>query len=115
MQHRRHLPGQERTARSKVTKLLHDKPFVAGGLVKMARTCGKANCKCTRGEKHVSWYLSTRHGAVRKMIFIPLQWEKDMIEWVNTYKEITKQIDIISQQCLERFTMSSKEERNGDS
>jgi len=43
------------------------------------------------------------------MIFIPQQWEKDIIEWVNTYKDITKQIDIISQQCLERFTMSSKE------
>lgn len=115
MQHRRHLPDQERYARSKVTKLLHDKPFIVGGLVKMARTCGKANCKCARGEKHVSWYLATRHKGVRKMIFIPQPWEKDVFEWVNSYKEITKQIDIISQQCLERFTTSSKEERDRDS
>jgi hypothetical protein len=115
MLHRRHLPTQERTARSKAVKFLHDKPFIAGGLVKMARTCGKANCKCTRGEKHVSWYLATRHKGVRKMIFIPQLWEKDIFEWVNTYKEITRQIDIISQQCLDRFTTSNKEERDGDS
>jgi len=115
MLHRQHLPDKERTARSKAVKSLHDKPFIAGGLVKMARTCGKANCKCTRGEKHISWYLSTRHKGVRKMIFIPQQWEKDIFEWVNTYKEITRQIDIISQQCLDRFTMSNKEERDGDS
>jgi hypothetical protein len=49
------------------------------------------------------------------MIFIPQQWEKDIFEWVNTYKEITRQIDIISQQCLDRFTTSNKEERDGDS
>jgi hypothetical protein len=109
MRHRRHLPEQERTARSKLTKLLHDEPFVAGGLVKMARTCGKANCKCTRGEKHVSWYLATRYKNARKMINIPRHWETDVFEWVKTYKEIMKQTDIISQHCLERFMISSKE------
>jgi hypothetical protein len=115
MRHRRHLPGQERIARSKVTKLLHDRPFVAGGLVKMARTCGKANCKCRKGDKHVSWYLATRHKGVRKMICIPRQSEKDVIEWVKTYKEITKQVDFISQQCLERFMISGNGGRDGDS
>jgi hypothetical protein len=115
MRHRSHLPNQERLARSKAAKLLHDKPFVAGGLVKMSRTCGKAGCKCTRGEKHVSWYLATRHKRARKMICIPRQFEKDISEWVETYKEISKQIDIISQQCLERFMISGKGERDKDS
>lgn len=108
MKHRGHLPQQERIARSRVTKLLHDQPFIAGGLVKMARTCGKPNCKCTRGQKHVSWYLSTRHGQARKMISIPRQWEKDVFAWVKTYKEIMQQMDIIAQHCLERFVLSGK-------
>jgi hypothetical protein len=115
MKHRHHLPEQERLARSKVTKLIHDMPFVMGGLVKMARTCGNPRCKCAKGEKHVSWYLSTRYKGARKMISIPRQSEKDVTEWVNTYKEITKQIDIISQQCLERFIKSTKAERAEDS
>jgi len=108
MRHRGSLPEQERIARSKVTKLLHDHPFVAGGLVKMARMCGKANCKCARGDKHVSWYLSTRHQKTRKMINIPRQWEKEMFAWVKTYKEVLKQLDRISQHCLERFLTASK-------
>lgn len=115
MKHRSHLPEQERSARSKLAKLVHDKPFVVGSLVKMARTCGKAGCKCTKGDKHVSWYLATRHKGVRKMLCIPRQSEKDVIEWVKTYKEITKQMDIISQQCLKRFMTSGKGERDKDS
>ncbi len=115
MKHRSHLPEQERSARSKLTKLLHDKPFVAGSLVNMARTCGKAGCKCTKGYKHVSWYLAVRHKGARKMICIPRQWEKDVIDWVNTYKEITNQIDTISQHCLERLTISGKKGRQKDS
>lgn len=115
MRHRRHLPEQERIARSRVTKLLHDKPFVAGGLVRMTRTCGKANCKCTRGDKHVSWYLATRYKEARKMISIPRTWEKNVFEWVRAYKEIMRQMDIISQHCLERFMISSKGGRDKDS
>lgn len=115
MRHRRYLPDQERTARSKAAKLLHDKPFIAGSLVKMARICGKAGCKCTRGDKHMSWYLAVRQKGVRKMICIPRQSEKDVFEWVNTYKEISRQIDIISQQCLDRATISGKRERQRDS
>lgn len=115
MRHRSHLPEQERLARSKATKLLHDKPFVAGSLVKMARTCGKTGCKCTKGDKHVSWYLAVRHKGARKMICVPRRSEKDVIEWVNTYKEIAKQIDTISQQCLERIVISGKRGRQGDS
>ena len=114
MRHRSYLPGQERLARSKATKLLHDKPFVAGSLVKMARTCGKKGCKCTKGDKHVSWYLAVRHKGTRKMICVPRQSEKDVIEWVNTYQEIARRIDAISQHCLERV-VSGKKGRQGDS
>lgn len=81
----------------------------------MARTCGKAGCKCTKGDKHVSWYLAARHRGARKMICIPRQWEKDVIAWVSAYKEITKLIDLVSQQCLERFSTSAKRERQKDS
>ena len=115
MRHRGYLANQERAARSRAAKLLHDKPFIVGSLVRMARTCGKGGCKCTKGDKHVSWYLAVRQKGVRKMICVPRQAEKDILEWVNTYKEISKQIDIISQQCLERASLSGKKERQRDS
>ena len=51
MKHRTALPENERRARSRATQLIHDKPLIVGGLVEMANTCGKPNCKCTKGEK----------------------------------------------------------------
>lgn len=110
MKHRNNFSKKERIARSKAAKLVHDMPFVAGSLVKMARTCGKANCKCTKGDKHVSWYLAIRHNGARKMICLSRQREKDVIGWVNTYKEIMKQTDIISQQSLKRIMDDKKQE-----
>lgn|SRR5208283_5656510 len=112
MRHRSHLTEQERMARSKITKLLYDSPFIAGALVKMARTCGKPNCKCTRGEKHESWCLAVRYQGKRKMLHIPHELESAVFEWVHTYKGITSQMDIISQQCLERFILSSKRDKD---
>lgn len=32
--------------------------LVKGVLVKVQRTCGKAGCKCARGQKHTCWQLS---------------------------------------------------------
>jgi Family of unknown function (DUF6788) len=106
MKHRLHLPQKERFARSKMAKLAHDMPFVIGSLVKMARTCGKATCKCRQGKKHLSWYLALRHRGRRKMICIPKQHEKEVFTWVENYKEIMKQMDIISQEYAERIGQS---------
>ena len=114
MRHRGYLPEQEREARSKAAKFLHEEPFIAGSLVKMARTCGKKGCKCTKGEKHVSWYLSVRHKGARKLIIVPREMEKAAAQWVKTYKEITKHMDTISEQCLEQV-ISGKKENRGDS
>jgi len=111
MKHRSHFSAKERSARSMAAKLMHDRAFIVGSLVQMKRACGKANCKCTKGAKHVSWYLSIRHKGKRKMICIPRQWERDVIDGINTYREITKHMDTISQASLERITLSADKGR----
>ncbi len=108
MKHRNSLSGKERSARSKAAKLIHDSPFVVGSLVEMANTCGKPNCKCTRGDKHKSWCLAVRYQGKRKMIHIPREWEDAVFEWVKTYQELWKQMETISQASLERITLSKK-------
>jgi len=57
MRPRSHLPDPERRARSRLTQILHDQPFLCGSLVTMRRTCGKPGCKCTRGDLHPGLYL----------------------------------------------------------
>jgi hypothetical protein len=69
----------------------------------MARTCGTAGCKCTRGQKHVSLYLSIRVKGRRKMIYVPSDWEERIRSWVRTYQEVNGLVDEVSQACLEQF------------
>lgn len=108
MIHRNSISEKERSARSKGTKLIHDSPFVVGSLVEMARVCGKPNCKCTRGDKHKSWCLAVRYQGKRKMIHIPHELENAVFEWVNTYQELWKQMETISQANIERITLPRK-------
>ena len=108
MKHRNYLSQKERGARSKAAKLVHDKPLIVGGLVEMARTCGKPKCKCTAGEKHKSWYLSLRHKGKRKMINIPRACEADIFEGIKTYQEVWERLGLISDASLERIITSRK-------
>lgn len=111
MRHRSHLPSQERAARSKLTQLLHDHPLIRGSLVTMARTCGHAGCKCYRGEKHLSTYLSVRLEGDRKMIYVPRELEDNVRAWVETHRETERLLDHVSQACLTRFLERKKGEK----
>lgn len=80
----------------------------------MARTCGNPGCKCTRGEKHVSLYLSTRvtdekGKSKRKMIYISPEWEERLRTWVNNYKRSEELIEGISAETLKRFLVAKVE------
>jgi len=108
MRHRGHISAKERKKRSQLAKLLHDRRFLCGSLVTMARTCGNPGCKCMRGEKHVSLYLAMKDGSKRKMIYIPRKWEQSISLWVQNYQNIKKLTDEVSQLCLQRF-MEGKE------
>ena len=104
MRHRGYLPKDELKQRSRLAKAVHRKPFLQGSIVKTTSQCGKENCWCAKtGKGHPACYLSIRVGAKRKMIYIPKKHEKQIREWVKTYKEITKGITKISKSCLDRF------------
>lgn len=111
MKHRNALPPKVRSARSRATKLIQDSPFVIGSLVEMANTCGKPNCKCTRGDKHKSWCLAVRDQDKRKMLHIPHELENDVFKWVDTYRELWKQMETISQANVERITLLKKTDK----
>jgi hypothetical protein len=108
MKHRNAIPEKERRARSKAAKLIHDSPLVIGSLVEMANTCGKPNCKCTKGDKHKSWCLAVRDQGKRKMIHIPHELENEVFKWVDAYRELRTQMQTISQANVERITLFKK-------
>lgn len=110
MRTRSHLSAKERDARSQLAKLVHDHMLLRGSLVTMSRTCGKPNCRCRHGEKHVSLYLALRVGKARKMIYVPPVLEEIVGSWVETHRSVEALIERISEGCLERFVKAKQEE-----
>lgn len=59
------------TERSKLlNRVMRPRKMVNGSLYQMGRSCGNPNCKCARGEKHVSWYLSRKIARKTKLTYI---------------------------------------------
>ncbi len=104
MKPRSHWPEGERSARSKLTQLLHNEPFVKASMVKMTRTCGKETCVCVRkGKKHVSWYVALQYQGKRRMICVPTDKVEAVRRAVGNYKTIVNLCGVISTYCFERI------------
>ena len=92
----------ERAARSRLAQLLHDREFIRGSVVSMARTCGKAGCRCNQGEKHVSAYLSAKVAGKRRMVYIPDALQDEVRRCVETHREVERLAETVSGACLDR-------------
>ena len=93
---------EERAARSRLAQLLHDHELISGSVVVMARTCGKAGCRCQKGDKHVSLYLSIKLEGKRRMVYVPAELEEEVRRHVAAYREVERLTDVVSTACVER-------------
>lgn len=103
MTHPAYLSPHGSAARSQLTKLLQSRPILRAGLVSMARTCGKASCKCAKGEKHVSLYVSLKVGRTRKMVYVPPELEQTVRSWAESYREAAALWETVLQEYLQRL------------
>jgi len=78
----------------------------------MARTCGKAGCRCERGEKHVSLYLSTKVEGKRRMIYIPNELEEEVRQRVAAYREVEQLTEVVSAACVNRVLERKRERKS---
>ena len=73
-----------------------DGHVIRGTLVLMKRVCGNKRCRCTRGQKHESWYISQSHKGVTRMIYVPGQSEEKVRQCVQNYQDIKNLLDELS-------------------
>lgn len=95
--HRSKMPDAERRLRSSLTQLVSKTALVRGTLAERERTCGKPNCRCARGEKHVSLYLVTRLEGKTIQLFIPKALEDQARRWVSDYQKVRALLEEVSQ------------------
>jgi len=47
----------------------------------------------------------------RKMIYVPRQLDEEVRSWVETYREVERDIDVLSEACTERLLKKKNEAR----
>jgi len=103
MSYRCQRSPQERRTRSELAQLLTEDFFLPGSLVDKARSCGKPNCRCQRGQLHRSLYLAVRHQGRRTLLYIPKALEETVRQGLDHGRRLYHSLDALGQQELERL------------
>lgn len=92
------MSSKERTHRSRLLSLIREGPILRGTLSILRNTCGKPNCKCARGEKHESLYVSqSRQGKLHSR-YIPKAMREQVSQWIERYHKIQNLLEELSQE-----------------
>jgi hypothetical protein len=86
----------ERSTRSELARLVSREQLIRGNLALLKHTCGKAGCRCQRGEKHESFYLAQSYKGKKRMVYIPKELEKEIRQWVKQYRKSRTLIEKLS-------------------
>ena len=86
----------ERRARSQLAQLLSQRGVIRGTLLVRRRKCGKANCRCARGEGHESLFLVISQNGRTRQLFVPKDWESRVRLWVEDYHRARGLLEEIS-------------------
>ena len=81
---------------------------IRGSAVIMERVCGSESCRCIRGHKHRSLYISQYHKGAPRMVYIPKANEKKVLKLVDNYRALKSAIYKASELNLIRFTAGKK-------
>lgn len=81
---------------------------IRGSSVIMERVCGSSSCRCIRGHKHRSLYVSQYHKGAPRMVYIPKINEKKVLKLVSNYRILKAAIHKASELNLGRFTAGKK-------
>ncbi|MBI1871373.1 MAG: hypothetical protein HYS07_09300 [Chlamydiae bacterium] len=76
---------------------------IRGSLVIMKRVCGKKNCKCVKGYRHESLYISQGVKGKTRMIYVPRSSGKKVRQYVEHYHEIKKFLDESSKENIKKL------------
>src|SRR5213592_4242208 len=91
------LFAAERNFRSRIAQLSSGQWFLRGTLSERSGTCGKANCRCARGELHKSLYLVQSQAGKLRQICVPKAWQQRVRQAVNDYRLMQELIEEVSE------------------
>lgn len=69
-------------------KLKTKNPILGSSISKIYSKCGKPNCRCVTGKKHLSHILTRRENGKTKTTYIPVNLVPKVKKWIIEYKKI---------------------------
>jgi hypothetical protein len=109
--HRGKMSPKERAVRSRLTKLVHNSGIIRGTLMKAGRICGRKGCRCSKGLKHISSYISQSKEGKTNWVYVPQRLEEIARQWIKNYREARELLETLSSECLRRLSKEKKQRR----
>jgi hypothetical protein len=76
---------------------------IRGSAVFLDRLCGKPNCRCMKGHKHRSLYLSRSYKGKTTMTYVPKMKEAKILEGAARYRKIQNLLNELSETNLKKL------------
>ena len=85
---RQRIRQTEEARRTHVDVLVGSRTLIEGSFVTVGRRCGKPNCRCSTGDKHLGKYVSRSEGGKTRMIYVPAGDEVDVSVKTERYRKL---------------------------
>lgn len=82
---------------AKLRQLAEAGPMIQGSLTRIGVTCGNPNCKCARGEKHVSHILTKKVRGKSRSLYVPVDMVETVRKWVEEHKRVKRLLKEVSE------------------
>ncbi|UOF89849.1 hypothetical protein LSG31_08865 [Fodinisporobacter ferrooxydans] len=93
-----------------VESLFDPSQILRGSLITRNIKCGKSACRCSTGEGHPSFYLSTIHQGRTRLDYVPASWEPWVRERLDNYHILQELIVELTEINLELLRRREKSE-----
>jgi hypothetical protein len=77
--------------------------IIRGSAVFLSRLCGKPNCRCVKGHKHRSLYLSRSYKGKTTMTYVPQKNQDKILEAALRYQKIQTLLNTLSEVNLKKL------------
>ena len=67
--------------------------IIKGAVIKTERTCGKPNCHCATGKKHIIYYIALKLKGKLKIFYIKQNSFKKALIWSKNYQKAKSIVD----------------------
>jgi hypothetical protein len=86
-------------------------PVVAASLCERQIRCGNPNCKCAKGQKHVSWCLTYKQEGRTRTVHVPRAMFEEVEKWAKEYRRAKRLLREISYQSMQIIRRHVRDQR----